>query len=302
MRYPQRSAIVLVMVVQALLAACGTSVAATSTTSSTGLRTATPAPTMTLMPPVLSTDTPQPLPPEDCTANLAAKGPVKLTGTLAVSGVAYGVTGYPSNALPSGIALKPTLLPDNLSNANANINPGLFFLNICNTSATQSVTITQLMIQITSFTPMVGTLDTYQSCDSYYDAGTKSIWGGMCGGGYGPNVFAGSANWPKALAGGMSLPVQVQTPFDPPQLALPQTLLPKQSFQSYLDFKGTPTPGTVSMNLVVTLANHATAQGPISGPYIFTPARRWSGPNCQTPTMLEQITATTGLYICPPAP
>ncbi len=240
-------------------------------------------------------------------ASLLNSSPESLVGPLAIYAIVYTNVAYPSALVPNGVALKPTQAPQSLPPGAYNIDPASFFIAVCNLSSDQSVTISQLSLQITSFTPIVGTLDIWQFCNAYFDAGAKNLGGGGCGGGY--NAFyTGTSTWPTALVKGASVPIQVQPvsySIGSPNAAsgpLPVTLQPHQYMLSDLNIAYTASPGTVSMQLVVTLANHTTALGPISGPFTFAPAREWSGTNCETPTMLKQITATSGNYICPPAP
>jgi hypothetical protein len=269
--------------------------------------TATTQPTATILPtqqPTQATSVGVVNSGHPCSSDTSGQTSYVQIGDLQVSKVDF-LFGYPANELPANLdPSKPYQLPDNLPNPpNPPVNPsGSYSLTICNTSNTTSHVIRGLTIRIAAFTAYIGTLNSYMTCDLYYQR-PDGVTGGGCGGGSTLDEQLRASFAADATTG-----AQVTTTQDerfsglnaPP---LPVSLGPGQMLIIGLSVKPPTAAGTYSFAYglnydTVTAAPISTMQ-----PILFDSAAvKWNGQNCTKSALLSQIPTsdTTSRYVCAP--
>lgn len=272
-----------------------------------GAPTATMEPTATIQP----TATPQPTQNttigvvnsgHPCSSDTSGQTSYVYIGDLKVSKVAF-LFGYPANELPANLdPSKPYQLPDNLPNPpNPPVNPsGSYSLTICNTSNTTSHVLRSLTVRIAAFTPYSGTLNTYMYCDQFYQRPVGATGGG-CGGGAALDEQIQASFAADATTGAQVTTTQAEATGNAP--LLPVSLGPGQMLDIGLELKAPTAPGTYTFAFGLNYDSVTAAPISTMQPTIFdSDAVKWTGSNCDTPALVNQIPTsdTTGRYVCAP--
>ncbi|HEY1391216.1 MAG TPA: zf-HC2 domain-containing protein [Ktedonobacterales bacterium] len=238
-----------------------------------------------------------------CSSDTSGQTSYVQIGDLKVSKVDFEFSGYPANELPSNLdPSKPYLLPSNLPYPpNPLVNPSSNYgLTICNTSGSVSHVIQGLTVRIAAFTAFSGTLNSYLTCDLYYQR-PDGVTGGGCGGGSTVDEHLKAGFAADATTGAQVKSTQAGDIGNAPPL--PVSLGPGQMLVISLDVTPPTAPGmyTFAFGLnydALTSAHISTMQ-----PALFDNAAvKWNGQNCTKPSLLSQIPAsdTTGRYVCAP--
>jgi hypothetical protein len=300
-----------ILILTALLAACGQ--------ATTGRAATTPAPTL------VPTATPAPtaIPTVNLTAGQpCAPGPHDThtyyqLGDLVVRQVSFGLA-YPSQQIPDGTPLAPLKLTNNVVNnefpGSPAVNPHLqepgggFGFAVCNASATQSHVLQSVSVKIQSATPYTGQLSSWQFCDGDYARPGPAFFGG-CGGGYAGDEYLHAGFAADAGAGASVVVAQTGTGVtslfgDQKAPPLPLTL----PFGKFVEINVGLTAPTAAATYVFSFAVTVDGAAPVyfsdSQPTLLAPvAHKWTGPACEKSAMLAQIPTTVTnpptRYICP---
>jgi hypothetical protein len=293
--------------VMALLAGCGGPAAAAQRAPAASA--GTPTPTAASQP---------------CSANA---GSATRQGDLLVS--AEQAFSGPSRKLPQGIPLNPFQIPNPNDTAALNalipvspavpIGPGVpvppttqrgtglladLLINICNASMTKAHIVEGGTLQITSFTPFAGSVNTWHICDGTF---TRSLPAGGTGGCGATSVFDEDLRVtfpPEAGVGFTQTAVQISQGTSPNGFGpLPVSLPPGKSIRFHLSISPPEAFGTYTFAFSL-MADHAQmALIPALSPTLFAPiAHKFTGAACLTPPMQQQIPlqVTPALFfICP---
>ncbi len=230
-------------------------------------------------------------------------------GDLYIAVTPTGLT-YPSRKLPDGTPLKPFKL-NSLNDPGLSqqlpvtplVNPYLssgYFVDVCDAASTTHH-IEGVAVQIASFTPYTGDLNSWQLCDGWYTNG--QLGGGGCGGAFtaqeylkatfSPTAGAGTSIPATFLRAGTGANGQQATP-------LPLSLQPANELFMNVAIAPPTVAGYYQFAFSVKVDG---ANSPfVTDPEIFLidpQAHKWSGAACQAPAMKSQIPSDGGYYICP---
>lgn len=228
-------------------------------------------------------------------------------GDIIVGALDFQAPAYPGYQLPANLPFAPYKVdasfggkggaaPDGLPLSNPSTGFGLF---LCNASATQTHTITSVMLKVAAFTSYSGTLNEVRACSQVY-----SRQGGTSGGGCG-----GAAAYDMQLTGAFpaSAPVGTEITMQnsvSSNASLPATLQPNQTFYIVLGPTLPQLSGTYSYQAGLGIDGAPAAY--ISGgttPALYAPVTHtWDGSNCLSAAMQAQIPPATNpptAYICP---
>lgn len=216
---------------------------------------------------------------------------------------------YPAFQLPEGTPLKPfkvsanpsSQFPDSpLVNPNLSDGSGLA-LAVCNIGQ-QQATIQGVRMQIESFTPYNGQLNSWYPCDGMY-SGPNTAGGGGCGGG---GAYDEAVHASFTPSDGVGTVVNAQQKNGPMPFTLPvRNTASGISGLTLIKIGVTPpnAPGTYSFGLGLVTQQSETAFFLASKPMLLAPvAHKWDGQACLAPNMASQIPAETNpptYYICP---
>lgn len=296
MRQRQRLLLAVAGMVVVILAGCGRTVSAITTSAATPTATLFPTPTRTPLP------TPT-LGPIDCASQLSNAPNLVHSGDLLVS-MEFSLA-YPSHKLPDGIPLAPYKMTPDLTGKippDPSVNPyltepsGGYYASVCNTSSGATHTLTSLSLSITSFTPYSGTVNQWNVCDGGY-ARPNGFQGGGCGGAIAdPNCAR--ATFPASAGTGASTPL---APTQCTQRPLPVSLKPGSDYGFNLGIVAPTAPGTYTFSLGISLDGAAPVFVPVPHQLLLdSSSRAWGGQPCAAPSMQSQIPANdTSAYICP---
>ncbi|HEX9413281.1 MAG TPA: hypothetical protein VF916_07235, partial [Ktedonobacterales bacterium] len=214
--------------------------------------------------------------------------------------------------------LKPLQIPDPSDQTALNaqipaspaVNPvmegsGGFLVDICNASTTTSHLIAGGILKISSFTPVVDGVNTWNICDGVF---TRSVPSGVtlfgCGGTITFDEDLRVTFPPQAGAGSQATAVQVgsanpSTGFGP----LPVMLQPGKAITLHLSVTVPQAPGFYLFAFSVA-ADHAQLPFiPAGSATLFAPvAHKFTGAACLSPLMQQQIppaTTPATFFICP---
>lgn len=299
------------LILTALLAACGQ--------ATTGGAATAPAPTLA--------PTATPAPTAIPTANLTAGQPCApgphdthtyyQLGDLVVRQVGFGLA-YPSQQIPDGTPLVPLKLTTNVVNnefpGSPAVNPRLqepgggFAFAVCNVSATQPHALQSVSVTIQSAAPYTGQLSSWQFCDGDYARPGPAFLGG-CGGGYAGDEYLHATFAADAGAGASVVATQTDTGATPlfgGQKAppLPLTLPFGKLILINVGLTAPTTPATYTFSFGIAVDGAAPVYFSNAPATLLAPvAHKWTGPACEKPVMLAQIPTTVTnpptRYICP---
>lgn len=298
----------------ALLAGCGQTVSGSSNANTAKTPTATPFPTATAAPTVVPT-------PADvtsghpCTTDTTGQITYVRIGDLRVDKLHF-MLAYPARQLPANLDhSKPYRLPANANDPpNPPVNPHTddgngYSLTICNTSKTASHVIYGITVSIAAFMPYIGTLNTWQFCETVY-ARPDGVQGGGCGGAYVTDEKLQAQFAGNAVVGARAQVIQLGTgnasdtsPLSTPPL--PIKLGPGQMLVVTLGVTPPTTPGTYSFAFGLSYDKIASAPISTMQPTLFDSATFvWNGDNWAKPALLSQIPAAVTTpptnYVCAP--
>jgi hypothetical protein len=258
-----------------------------------------------------STPTPTAATPA-CSANPGEASATR-QGDLLVS-ASLGINA-PARKLPAGTPLQPLQIPNPNDMAALNsqipvsppVNLGLerpseLLIDVCNASTTKAHLIEGGTLQIASFTPVAGSIDTWNACDGFFTRSVPSGVTGQCGG---TNVFdeALDVTFPQGAGTGFAqaavFVAASPTGFGP----LPVTLAPGKVIVLHLSITVPQAQGLYAFAFSL-MADHAQlAFIPAQSPTLFPRgAHKFTGAACLTPPMQQQIPlqVTPALFfICP---
>jgi hypothetical protein len=286
-----------------LLAGCGTSTAASSTT---GLPTSTPTSSPTPLPTVDPTQVAQ-----ACHDPAPAPAPAVLIGGLYVGAQAsLSNLSYPKVQLPDGIPLKPLLVPasgpppSNETPINPNLSErtgGGYVLVACNGS-TQSHQVQGVVVRIDRITSYTGQLNEWSFCAAPYTrSGLPN--GAGCGGGPAEDEYVHAAFAPTAPAG--AVVTTTQTPGIPSNRygQLPWTLAPGETLLIGVGLVPPTAPGSYTFAFALIIDGAAPVFASVAPATLVAPvAHEWTGEACAAPAMQSQIPPATQpptYYLCP---
>lgn len=291
----------------ALLAGCGQTTAATSTTA-TSAPTTTPHPTPVATHGAITLGHP-------CSTDTSDQFGYVTIGDLKVSQVHFMLS-YPARQLPSSLDVsKPYQLPANAFDPpNPPVNPHTdhasgYGFTVCNTSSTASHVIIGVTTTITAFTPYSGTLNAWQFCDSVF-ARPDGIGGGGCGGAYLSDeqlqaTFAANATNGAQVTATLVGTGNTNMGGGPGTAPLPVSLGPGQMLVFSLGITPPTAPGTYTFTFGLDYDTVIAAPISTMQPTLFNSAAvKWNGQNCTKPTLMSQIPTTVTNpptnYVCAP--
>lgn len=292
----------------ALLAGCGAG-ATTTGTATTRVTATQPQTIATATRPAVGQI------PASCNfGQLLSKSLVRVGNVVATQ--ANPFLAYSSYTLPDNTPLKPLQISDPSKNPNSDAplaNPtthdgGGYLIQVCNVSASQQHTLRDIAVRINGYQPYSGNLNSWNGCDGVYEAQSKQVQGGGCGGALGPTDEALRVTFgPNSGAGTTVSATQLGTgnsadPNGPALAPLPLALKPGQAILINLGLIVPTLPGTYTFTVGIGVDSAPDDFYSTTAPALFAPvAHKWSGQACESSNALKQIPPPTDptYYICP---